>query len=82
MYDYCVISDIVEIALRMLLVFQGKTFIAMHGMVLVLFPLHKFAWLLCFYSLKVGKKVKSVCLTKHHAMKMYWGSAGLAPCIL
>jgi hypothetical protein len=28
-------------------------------------------------------KVKlSLCLTKHHAMKTYWGSGGTAPCIL
>jgi hypothetical protein len=26
-------------------------------------------------------KVKlSLCLTKHHAMKTYWGSGGRAPC--
>jgi hypothetical protein len=24
----------------------------------------------------------SLCLTKHHAMKTYWGSGGTAPCIL
>jgi len=30
-----------------------------------------------------GEKVKlSLCLTKHHAMKMYWGSGGIAPRIL
>jgi hypothetical protein len=23
-------------------------------------------------------KVKSLCLTKHHAMKTYWGSGGIA----
>jgi len=28
-------------------------------------------------------KVKlSLCLTKHHAMKAYWGSEGIAPHIL
>jgi hypothetical protein len=28
-------------------------------------------------------KVKlSPCLTKHHAMKTYWGSGDIAPCIL
>jgi hypothetical protein len=28
-------------------------------------------------------KVKlSLCLTKHHAMKTYWESGGIAPCIL
>jgi hypothetical protein len=28
-------------------------------------------------------KVKlSLCLTKHHAMKTYWGSGGIVPCIL
>jgi hypothetical protein len=28
-------------------------------------------------------KVKlSLCLTKHHAMKAYWGSGGIAPFIL
>jgi len=31
-------------------------------------------------SVKVkGKKVKSLCLTKHHAMKTYCGSGGIAP---
>jgi hypothetical protein len=30
-----------------------------------------------------GEKVKlSLCLTKHHAMKTYWGSGGIAPFIL
>jgi len=30
-----------------------------------------------------GKKVKLFpCLTKHHAMKTYWGSGGTAPLIL
>jgi hypothetical protein len=30
-----------------------------------------------------GKKVKlSLCLIKHHAMKMYWGSGGIDPHIL
>jgi hypothetical protein len=30
-----------------------------------------------------GKKVKlSLCLTKHHAMKTYWGSGGISPRIL
>jgi hypothetical protein len=30
-----------------------------------------------------GKEVKlSLCLTKHHTMKMYWGSGGIAPRIL
>jgi hypothetical protein len=24
----------------------------------------------------------SPCLTKHHSMKTYWGSAGLVPCII
>jgi hypothetical protein len=28
---------------------------------------------------KVKVKVKSLCLTKHHAMKVYWGSGGIAP---
>jgi hypothetical protein len=28
-------------------------------------------------------KVKlSLCLTKHHAMKAYWGSGGIAPLII
>jgi hypothetical protein len=26
--------------------------------------------------------IKSLCLTKHHAMKAYWGSGGIAPRIL
>jgi hypothetical protein len=33
--------------------------------------------------IKVNVKVKlSLCLTKHHAMKTYWGSGGIAPRIL
>jgi hypothetical protein len=32
---------------------------------------------------KVKVKVKlSLCLTKHHSMKAYWGSGGIAPRIL
>jgi hypothetical protein len=34
---------------------------------------------------KVKVKIKvnlSLCVTKHHAMKMYWGSGGIAPHIL
>jgi len=27
-------------------------------------------------------KGKSLCLTKHHAMRTYWGSEGIAPRIL
>jgi hypothetical protein len=40
------------------------------------------------YTFTVGetkgkKKAKlSLCLTKHHAMKAYWGSGGIAPRIL
>jgi hypothetical protein len=35
-----------------------------------------------FVTLK-GKKVKlSLCLTKHHTMKTYWGSGGTVPLIL
>jgi hypothetical protein len=36
-------------------------------------------------KVKVKVKVKvqlSLCLTKHHAMKTYWGSGGIAPRIL
>jgi hypothetical protein len=33
------------------------------------------------WKVKVKGKV-SLCLTKHHAMKTYWGSGGLAPRIL
>jgi len=34
-------------------------------------------------KLKVKLKVRlSLCLTKHHAMKKYWGSRGTAPRIL
>jgi hypothetical protein len=37
-------------------------------------------------KLRTGKKVKkgklSLRLTKHHAMKAYWGSGGIDPCIL
>jgi hypothetical protein len=36
-----------------------------------------------FRSLLKGRKVKlSLCLTKHHAMKIYRGCGGIAPCIL
>jgi len=33
-------------------------------------------------KVKVEGKVVSVLLTEHHAMKAYWGSGGIAPCIL
>jgi hypothetical protein len=40
----------------------------------------------CYFNLKYHSKYKkvklSLCLTKHHVMKMYWGSGGTAPCIL
>jgi hypothetical protein len=29
-----------------------------------------------------GKVKLSLCLTKHHAMKTYWGSGGIAPRII
>jgi hypothetical protein len=32
-------------------------------------------------KVKVNVKL-SLCLTKHHAMKTYWGSGGVAPLIL
>jgi hypothetical protein len=36
-----------------------------------------------FPYINVKVKVKlSLCLTKHHAMKTYWGSGGIAPRIL
>jgi hypothetical protein len=36
-----------------------------------------------FRGCKVKVKVKlSLCLTKHHSMKMYWASGGIAPHIL
>jgi hypothetical protein len=42
---------------------------------------HKFS--LLSNNGKDKAKVKlSLCLTKHHAMKTYWGSEGVAPCIL
>jgi hypothetical protein len=37
------------------------------------------------YFTSFGAKVKVklfLCLTKHHAMKAYWGSGGIAPRIL
>jgi hypothetical protein len=48
---------------------------------------HIYPYLLhIFHSFRIkGKKVKvklSLCLTKHHAMKTYWGSGGIAPRIL
>jgi hypothetical protein len=36
---------------------------------------------ICLHVVKVKVK-SSLCLTKHHAMKTYWGSGGIAPCIL
>jgi hypothetical protein len=33
------------------------------------------------YTVKVKVNL-SLCLTKHHAMKTYWGSGGIAPRIL
>jgi hypothetical protein len=30
----------------------------------------------------VGKVKFSLCLTKHHAMKTYWGNGGIAPRVL
>jgi hypothetical protein len=36
-----------------------------------------------YYFIKVKVKVKlSLCLTKHHTMKTYWGSGDIAPRIL
>jgi hypothetical protein len=31
---------------------------------------------------QVKVKVKSLCLTKHHAMKTYWGSGSISPRLL
>jgi hypothetical protein len=41
----------------------------------------KNVWSLLNGSIKVKVKF-SLCLTKHHAMKTYWGSGGIAPLIL
>jgi hypothetical protein len=36
-----------------------------------------------YIGVKGKVKVKlSLCLTKHHALKTYWGSGGIAPRIL
>jgi len=37
--------------------------------------------LICIIWKRYWKKgeVKSLCLTKHHAMKTYWGSGDIAP---
>jgi hypothetical protein len=35
-----------------------------------------------FAAIKVVKVKLSLCLTKHHAMKTYWGSGGIASRIL
>jgi hypothetical protein len=35
--------------------------------------------LYCMYYLVKVKVKFSLCLTKHHAMKTYWGSRGIAP---
>jgi hypothetical protein len=32
--------------------------------------------------IKVKGKICPCALTEHHAMKAYWGSGGIAPCIL
>jgi hypothetical protein len=38
---------------------------------------------LTYFDVKVKVQVKrSLCLTKHYAMKAYWGSGGIAPRIL
>jgi hypothetical protein len=42
-------------------------------------------YILCRVDLPMPNKVKvklSPCLTKHHAMKTYWGSGDIAPRIL
>jgi hypothetical protein len=42
----------------------------------------RFGLMSTFSFLHVDVKVKlSLCFTKHHAMKTYWGSGGIAPCI-
>jgi hypothetical protein len=33
------------------------------------------------FNIKVKVKL-SLCLTKYHAIKTYWGNGGIAPCIL
>jgi hypothetical protein len=38
-------------------------------------------YLQILYEIKVKVKL-ALCLTKHHAMKTYWGSGGIAPRIL
>jgi hypothetical protein len=35
----------------------------------------------CDENSKIKVKL-SMCLTEHHAMKAYWGSGGIAPCIV
>jgi hypothetical protein len=40
-------------------------------------------WCGCLARRGNGEMVKlSLCLTKHHGMKIYWGSGGIAPRIL
>jgi len=36
----------------------------------------------CYMAITIGKVKLSLCLTKHHAMKTYWGSGGTTPHIL
>jgi hypothetical protein len=36
----------------------------------------------CEYIFTLMKVKLSLCLTKHHTMKAYWGSGGIAPRIL
>jgi hypothetical protein len=42
-----------------------------------------FGWEARMEEVKLKVKVKlPLCLTKHHAMKAYWGSGGIVPLIL
>jgi hypothetical protein len=44
-------------------------------------PIDKRFFILIFFTFRNKSKVV-LCLNKHHAMKAYWGSEGIAPRIL
>jgi hypothetical protein len=51
--------------------FHSSENVSVHPVAIVRFVMHSH-W--------KGKKAKlSICLTKHHAMKAYWGSGGISP---
>jgi hypothetical protein len=57
---------------------QGQLYLYLHSLGTVLYS-DSYVW--CKNGLKVKVEL-SLCLTKHHAMKTYWGSGGIALSIL